>query len=121
MYQEKTALVLYAEKQIECTNFNTSEMNIYMAVCFIGHCFKTCFSNKPWFLRVCSTSLLETLWGKEKLLVTSNFSFLPQCFFYPFIQLFVIFIESKLSSANYFSLEESNICRFGKGETASHI
>ena len=24
------------------------------------------FPNKPWFLRVCSTSLLKTLWGKEK-------------------------------------------------------
>ena len=38
------------------------------------------FPNKPWFLRVCSTSLLKTLWEKEKLLVTSNFSFLQQCF-----------------------------------------
>ena len=38
------------------------------------------FPNKPWFLRVCSTSLLKTLWKKEKLLVTSNFSFSPQCF-----------------------------------------
>ena len=33
------------------------------------------FPSKPWFLRVCSTSLLITLWEKEKLLVTSNFSF----------------------------------------------
>ena len=33
------------------------------------------FPNKPWFLRVCSTSLLKTLWENEKLLVTSNFSF----------------------------------------------
>ena len=33
------------------------------------------FPNKPWFLRVCSTSILKTLWEKEKLLVTSNFSF----------------------------------------------
>ena len=33
------------------------------------------FPNKPWFLRVCSTSLLKTLWEKEKLIVTSNFSF----------------------------------------------
>ena len=33
------------------------------------------FPNKPWFLRVCSTSLLKTLWEKEKLLVTSNFFF----------------------------------------------
>ena len=31
--------------------------------------------NKPWVLCVCSTSLLKTLWEKEKLVVTSNFSF----------------------------------------------
>ena len=33
------------------------------------------FPNKPLFLRVCSIGLLRTLWEKEKLLVTSNFSF----------------------------------------------
>ena len=38
------------------------------------------FLNKPWFLHVCSTSLLKTLWKKEKLLVTSNSSFSPQFF-----------------------------------------
>ena len=39
------------------------------------------FPNKPWFLRVCSTSLLKTLWEKEKLLVTSNFSFSHRVFY----------------------------------------
>ena len=38
------------------------------------------FPNKPCFLRVCRISLLKTLWEKEKLLVTSNFSFFPQCY-----------------------------------------
>ena len=39
------------------------------------------FQNKPWFLHVCnSTSLLKTLWEKDKLLVTSNSSFFPPCF-----------------------------------------
>ena len=33
------------------------------------------FPNNPWFSRVCSTSLMKTLWEKEQLLVTSNFSF----------------------------------------------
>ena len=37
------------------------------------------FPNKPWSLRVWSTILLKTLWEKEKLLVTSNFSF-SHCF-----------------------------------------
>ena len=41
------------------------------------------FPNKPCFLRVCSTSLLKTLCEKEKLLVTSNFSF-SHSIFYPF-------------------------------------
>ena len=35
--------------------------------------------NKPWFLHVCSISLLKTMCDKEKFLVTSNFSF-SQCF-----------------------------------------
>ena len=34
------------------------------------------FPNKPFCLRVCRTSLLKTLWEKEKLLITGNFSFL---------------------------------------------
>ena len=38
------------------------------------------FPNNPWFLRVCSTSLLKTLWEKEKLLVTSKFLLFPKCF-----------------------------------------
>ena len=33
------------------------------------------FPNEPWFLHVCITNLLKTLWVKEKLLITSNFSF----------------------------------------------
>ena len=41
------------------------------------------FPNKPWFLRVCSTSLLKTLWERVKLLIMSNFSF-SHSVFYPF-------------------------------------
>ena len=37
------------------------------------------FPNKLWFLRVYRMSLLKTLWEKEELLVTNNFSF-SQCF-----------------------------------------
>ena len=39
------------------------------------------FPNKPLFLCVCRTSLLKTLWEKEKLLVTINFSFSHSVFF----------------------------------------
>ena len=50
------------------------------------------FPNKPWFLCVCSTSLLKTLSEKEKLLVTSNFSFSHR-FFYLFGELSAICIK----------------------------
>ena len=50
------------------------------------------FPNKPWFLRICSTRLLKTLWKKVKLLVTSNFSF-SHSVFYPFGELSAIFIK----------------------------
>ena len=63
------------------------------------------FPKKLLFLCVCSTSLLETLWGKKKLLVSV---------FYPFEELSTIFCKiSKLLSANSFSLEESKqMCEY---------
>ena len=48
------------------------------------------FPNKPWFLRVYSTILSKTLWEKEKLLVTSNFSF-SHGVFYPLEEISAIF------------------------------
>ena len=53
------------------------------------------FPKKPWFLRVCSKSLLKTLWEKEKLLVTSNFSF-SNSVFNPFGELSPIFMKLKI-------------------------
>ena len=53
------------------------------------------FPNESWFLPVCSTSLLKTLWEKEKLLVPSNFSF-PHCVSYPFGELSVMFIKFEI-------------------------
>ena len=72
------------------------------------------FPNKPWFLRVCSTSLLKTLWEKEKLLVTSNFSF-SHIVFYPLGEFSLIFIIVELSSANSFNLGRVQNVLFGKG------
>ena len=61
-------------------------------------------------LTLSKTSLLKTLWEKEKLLVTSNFSFINSVF-----TRLRSFQQSssnlKLSSANSFSLEESKICQ----------
>ena len=51
--------------------------------------------NKPWFLPVCSTRLLKTLREKEKLLVTSNFSF-SNSVFYLFGELSAIFNKLKI-------------------------
>ena len=62
------------------------------------------FPNKPWFLRVCSTSLLKTLREKEKLLVTSNFSF-SHSVFYPFGELYTVFIQVKIVVCKLFQFE----------------
>ena len=53
------------------------------------------FPNKPWFLHVCGTSPLKTLWEKEKLLETSNFSY-SHSVFLPFGELSTIFIKFKI-------------------------
>ena len=55
------------------------------------------------FLHVCCTSLLKTLWEKEKLLIMSNFS-LSDSVFYPFEEVSAIFTKFELS-ANSLSLE----------------
>ena len=72
------------------------------------------FPNKPWFLLVCITSLLKTLWEKEKLLVNVNFSPFPTVFSTLFKAFQPFSSDLKLSSANCFRLEESKICRLGK-------
>ena len=69
------------------------------------------FLNKPWFLHIYSISLLKTLLEKEELLVMSNFSF-SHSVFYHFVPLSS---NLKLSSANSFRMEDSKICRMGKG------
>ena len=53
------------------------------------------FPNKACFFRVYGTSLLKTLWEKEKLLVTSNFSF-SHSVFYPFGELSAIYVKLEI-------------------------
>ena len=81
-----------------------------------GHVIKELnpFPNKPWFSCVCSTSLLETQREKEILRVMSNFSFCT-VFSTHFENFRSILSNLKLLSANSFSLDESKICRLGKG------
>ena len=65
--------------------FGHGSQSYYMMMKFVVFLFLfNPFPNKPWFLCVCSKSLLKTLWEKEKLLVMSTFSF-SHIVFYPFI------------------------------------
>ena len=64
-------------------------------------------------LHVCCRSLLKTLLEKEKLLVTSNFSF-THSVFYPFWE-FSIFTKFRIVVYKLFQLEESTIFCLGKG------
>ena len=72
------------------------------------------FSNKPWFFCVCSTSHLKTLWEKEKLLVTSNFSFSPSVFNH-FRELSAIFIKFNIVICKLFQFGRVQNLSFGKG------
>ena len=78
------------------------------------------FLNKPWLLRVWSTSLFKTLWEKEKLLITSNFSF-SHSVFYPFWELSVIFIKFKTTVCNIFQFVGVWNLSFGKGLTFPEV
>ena len=72
------------------------------------------FPNKPWFLRVCSTSLLKTLLEKEKLFLTSNFSFSCSVF-YPIWELSSVFIKFEIVVYKPFQFESVSNLLFGKG------
>ena len=76
------------------------------------------FPNKPWFLHVCSTSLLKTLWEKEKLLVTSDFSF-SHSVFYPVRKLSAILIKVKIVICKFFQFGRGYNLTFGKGLIAT--
>ena len=72
--------------------------------------FNNSFSNKPLFF----TSILKTLWEKEKLLIMSNFFFYPV--FSTISEDLLPFLSTlQLSSTNTFSLEQSKICHLGTG------
>ena len=66
------------------------------------------------FLRVCSTSLLKTLWAMEKLLVTSNFS-IAHSVFYLNGELCAIFIKFKIVVWILLQFGRVQYLTFGKG------
>ena len=76
------------------------------------------FPNKPWFLRVCSTSLLKTLWEKKKLLVTSNFFFFHSVF-YPLGEHSATFIKFKIVVCKLFKFGRVYNLSCGKGLTSN--
>ena len=76
------------------------------------------FPNKPWFLLVCHTNLLLTLWEKEKLLIMSNFSF-SDIVFYHFGELFTIFIKANVVVYKLFQFRRAENLLFGKDLTLS--
>ena len=114
--------------------FNRSEVGLLSNVENSGKTNKNAFNpvpNKPWFLRVCSISLLKTLWEKEnpcpdkplilrvcrtsllktswekqKLLVTSNFCF-SHSVFYSFGELSAIHLKFKIVVCKFLPLWKS--------------
>ena len=84
------------------TMFSSMSKTFITFILSLANAFNS-FPNKPWFLRVCSTSLLKTLREKEKLLIRSNFSF-SLSVFYPFGQLSAIFIKFKIVVCKFFQI-----------------
>ena len=64
------------------------------------------FPNKPWFLTCVQYKSFENTGGKREIARNEQFLF-SRSVFYPFGELFAIFPNLKLSSANSFSLERS--------------
>ena len=70
--------------------------------------------NNPWFVCVNSTILLKTLREKEKLLVTSNFSF-SHIVFYPFRELSATLTKFEIVICKLSQFGRVKIFSFGKG------
>ena len=84
-------------------------------------CFKmlTLSQTRPFFLRVCSKSLLKTLKEKEKLLVTSNFSF-SHSVLNPFGELSTIFTKFEIIICKLFQFGRIQIV-FENGLNSRYI
>ena len=72
------------------------------------------FPNKPYFFVSWVQVFWKHFWKKEKLLIMSSFSF-SHSVFLQFREFSAFSSNLKLSSANSLSLDESKICRLGKG------
>ena len=70
----KTSGIFFTLDLDKVVRYLGSEIYLHLRNNFIN-----CFSNIPWFLCACSTSLMKTLGGKENLPIMSN-SFFSHCF-----------------------------------------
>ena len=105
---------------VQTTNVMLKMLNVIKTISplptmFLKASYLNPFSNKPRFLRVCSTSLLKTKLGKGEIAHEEQFLLFPTVFFYPFGELSAISSNLKFSTATSFSLEESKICCLGNG------
>ena len=89
--------------KVELNPNTTNQVNVYQTFyhAIVGPVPLTLSQTSSVFLRLCRTSLLKTLWEKEKLLVTSNFSF-SHSVFYCFGELSAIFIKFEIVVCNIF-------------------
>ena len=104
------------EKVLALDSLNLLHNHTLLSTSTGNFCVNT-FLNKPWFLHVCRSSLIESTVRKGEIACNEQFLLFPYCFllicgnFLPFSS------NLKMSSANSFSLEESKICRLEKGNT----
>ena len=117
MVYSRTSSSVHIEWRGVSTNYNEENLEGYKVIrnkqCFGKRGLTHSHTMTP-FGTIWETRLLKTLWEKEKLLVTSNFFFFPV--FSTHLDNFLPFSSNlKLSSANSFSLEESEICRLVMG------
>ena len=120
MLWEKEKLLVMSNLSFFHRVFQRLVLQTHENICLFGKGSIKCinpFPNRPWFLRVCSTSLLKTLWEKEKLLIMSNFSF-SNCVFYPFGQLFTIFIKFRIVVCKLFQFGRVYNLSFGRVNAA---
>ena len=85
-------------------------------ICKLCNSYLTLSQTSPRFYTSAMQLFFKTLWEKEKLLVTSNFSFSHNVF-YPFGELSTIFIKPETVICKFFQFGSIQNLSFGKGLT----
>ena len=108
MFLQKTAIYTFMIHDTQQASHHLGPIQLGLS---INH-----FQNKPSGFYVCSKSLLKTLWEKEKLLITNNFSF-SNSIFYPLVELSAMFIQFKAIAYKFFQFLRVQNLSHGKGLT----